>query len=351
MKNIILDYEIIKGGRGLGETQAKYHHLIPQTYMAAWANNSGTLNIEFLNNPGIIQKINKKRIAGRKDNYSIQVGMSLCNQEDADKIFSPLSKHTVEVDGVEVTNSLELNKLFYCFDEWKITREDGSLESNKTIKKKIKRIKKKEIETNWALEYENKWNFLVKKIEDKVLYSTATSISTFNKENIIKFFVSLDWRGYRSNRDFEEVLESYVKDVFSPMEIPTEERILPFLKNEYEEIRHELLLNNYRKLFQDKGNIHKYINFYIQHGELTFLIADGPTYFDTSDNPAFEFTNGATLGLMAVTPRILMIIQQKNNIGSNKYLISHITDDEVQQYNATIRKNASKFVIHPMKDI
>lgn len=45
------------------ETKAKYHHLIPQTYMSAWANQSGTLNIEFLKNPGTIVSRNKENIA------------------------------------------------------------------------------------------------------------------------------------------------------------------------------------------------------------------------------------------------------------------------------------------------
>lgn len=49
------------------ETQAKYHHLIPQTYMSAWANEAGTLQIEFLNNPGVLKQRNKENIAGITD--------------------------------------------------------------------------------------------------------------------------------------------------------------------------------------------------------------------------------------------------------------------------------------------
>lgn len=44
------------------ETQAKYHHLIPQTYMSAWANQSGTLNIEFLNKPGTLSLEIKRKL-------------------------------------------------------------------------------------------------------------------------------------------------------------------------------------------------------------------------------------------------------------------------------------------------
>lgn len=49
------------------EAQAKYHHLIPQTYMSAWANEAGTLQIEFLNNTGVLKQRNKENIAGITD--------------------------------------------------------------------------------------------------------------------------------------------------------------------------------------------------------------------------------------------------------------------------------------------
>ena len=51
----------------MADTQAKYHHLIPQTYMSAWAHGNGTLNVEFLDSPGIIVKRNKEKIAGITD--------------------------------------------------------------------------------------------------------------------------------------------------------------------------------------------------------------------------------------------------------------------------------------------
>lgn len=56
----------------MGETQAKYHHLIPQTYMSAWANDAGTLEVEFLSNPGAFEPKNKDNIAGITDYHSIQ---------------------------------------------------------------------------------------------------------------------------------------------------------------------------------------------------------------------------------------------------------------------------------------
>ena len=44
------------------ETQAKYHHLIPQTYMSAWEKGTRSLQVEFLNDPSVIKTRNKKKL-------------------------------------------------------------------------------------------------------------------------------------------------------------------------------------------------------------------------------------------------------------------------------------------------
>ena len=49
------------------ESQAKSHHLIPQTYMTAWANELGTLQVEFLNKPDISKPRNKENVVGITD--------------------------------------------------------------------------------------------------------------------------------------------------------------------------------------------------------------------------------------------------------------------------------------------
>lgn len=85
----------------------------------------------------------------------------------------------------------------------------------------------------------------------------------------------------------------------------------------------------------------KYTNFH-------FLIADGPTYFDTSDNPSFIFTRNDSLkeGLMPITPKILLA-QGKKTDKEEGYCVTHITDEAVKRYNCVIRSNASEFIIHP----
>lgn len=290
------------------ETQAKYHHLIPQTYMSAWANQSGTLNIEFLSKPGTIVPRNKENIAGITDYHSVQAGMSLCTQEDTDRIFAVLSDYNVEVDGVMITDTMDLNRHFYDFDNWVITRNDGTLVSKKSIKREIEKVKIKDIETNWSIKYENQWDSVVREIEKNILNTTAKYIPAFRKDYLMKFFVALNWRGFQSNKQFEEALELFTKDLLDQIDIPLKERKLSCLETAADEIRHELLLKFYRLYLEDKGVIYKYAEANLQHTGFRFLISDGPTYFDTSDSPSFVFQriDGEWKGIMPITPRIIL---------------------------------------------
>ena len=124
----------------IDEFQVWYHHLILQIFMSAWANDVGTLQVEFLNNPGIFKQRNKENIAGITEYHSIKAGMAICTKDDADKIFSMLAEYSVEIDGQIVSDTLEMNRKFYDFVDWIIRRKDGSLVSKKGIKREIEKI-------------------------------------------------------------------------------------------------------------------------------------------------------------------------------------------------------------------
>lgn len=336
----------------MGETQAKYHHLIPQTYMSAWANAAGSLQIEFLSNPGVLEVRNKEKIAGITDYHSIKAGMVICTKDDADTLFSPLVDYFVEVDGQIITDTLEMNQKFYDFDAWIIRRKDGSLVGKKAIKREIEKIKIKDIETNWSTKYENKWNAVVADLETVLLSSKSDSIKAIHKDYLMKFFVALDWRSILSNEEFQNAFRPFADALLDEIEIPEEERILPSLKTAADEMKHNLLLKYYRKYLDDDGVIYTHAMESLKHTNFHFLISDGPTYFDTSNNPSFTFIRDDDLkeGLMPISPRILMA-QGKCTEDADKYFITHITDEAVKRYNKIIRDNANEFVIHPDEDL
>lgn len=334
------------------DTQAKYHHLIPQTYMSAWANTSGTIKIKFLKNPTIVEKRNKENIAGITDYHSIKAGMPICTKQDADLIFAAVLPFTVELDGEILSDSLALNNKYYDFDRWIITRSDGSPVSKKKLKHEIEQVKIKDIEANWSTKYENNWSIEVSKIESVIQPNKNTTTQAFDKDYLMKFFTALDWRGFNSNKQFEDVYQSLTKAVLESINIPENERVFPFLKTASEEMRHYLLLKYYRDYLNDTGVIYTDASENLKHTSFHFLVADGPTRFITSDTPAFlhKREDGQLVGLLPITPNILMAKGWCSD-GENKYYVSHITDEAVQNYNATIYANADEFVIIPNNDI
>ena len=331
------------------ETQAKYHHLVPQTYMSAWVHGNGTLNVEFIHNPGKIVPRNKDNIAGITDFHSIKAGMPICTKTDADTIFESVLSYFIEYDGKEIQDTLEMNKLYYDFDNWHITRADGTVVSKKKLKREIEKVKIKDIEANWSAKYKNKWGGVVSLIEQKVLNTTDESIEEFEREFITMFFTALDWRGFNSNKQFEEMFSSICLNIqLDKIEIPEEERVLPSLKTAADEMRHYLLLKYYRQYLCNTGVIYQNAIAHLKHTSFHFFVSDGPTQFLTSDTPVFmhNLFDGKMMGLLPITPKILMM-QGRCSEDNDRYYITHITDQEVRHYNEAIRCNADEFVIIP----
>lgn len=331
------------------KTQAKYHHLIPQTYMSAWAYGNGTLNVEFISNPGKVLSRNKENIAGITDFHSIKAGMPICTKTDTDIIFASLMSYTVEYNGKIICDTLEMNDLYYDFDNWKITRSDGTIVSKKSLKNDIEKIKIKDIESKWSLKYENKWGEVVSRIEREVLETTNNKIESFEREFITKFYTALDWRGFNSNQQFEELYDFLIKRIpMDNIDIPEKKRTLQPLKTVPDEIRHCLLLKYYREYLNDVGVIYQNAMANLKHTSFHFLISDGPTKFLTSDTPVFIHNrpDGKIAGILPITPKILMM-QGRCADGDDSYYVSHITDRAVKHYNQSIRNNADKFIIIP----
>lgn len=332
----------------MAETEAKYHHLIPQTYMSAWANSSGTLKVEFVKQPGKIVDRNKENIAGVNDFHSIRAGMPLCTASDAATIFAAVSGYTIKCEGKELTTPLELNKHYYDFDKWTITRTDGSPVAKKRIKNEIDQVKIKDIEVNWSVKYENEWSQEVRKIESAVLTAANGSLPSFDKEYLMRFFTALDWRGFSSNQFFEDLYKRLTQGVLDEVDIPENERMLPSLKTAADEMRHELLLQFFRKYLNDDGVIYKDAMANLAHTNFHFLVADGNMRFITCDSPAFIHTreDGLLVGALPITPRILMA-KGKCSDEDDRFYVTHITDETVARYNTAIWESAEEFVIHP----
>lgn len=327
-------------------TQAKYHHLIPRTYLSAWEHGKGTLNVEFFSEPGAIISRNKDNIAGITEYHSIKAGMPICTQSDTDLIFASLSPYKVILDGKQLSNTLDMNKHFAEFDKWTIIRQDGTKVSKKPILREIEKVKIRDIEQNWSDKYENNWSEEVSRIENNILNFSADRINEFDKEYIMKFFVALDWRSFTSNEQFNTMINILLEGL-EDTEIPQENRIISQAKTAKEEMRHYLLLNYYRQYLNDTGVMFEFVKAYLKKTSFHFLVSDGAAHFITSDNPSFmhKTETGSLIGLLPITPNILLV-QGRDESNTGLYCITHILDEEVQHYNSIIREHAEKFIVY-----
>lgn len=332
----------------MAETKAKYHHLIPRTYLSAWEHGGGTLFIRFLNDKEHIVERNKDKIAGITNYYSIVAGMPIVTKSDADAIFECLSDLEVHYNSEIIADSLELNRIYYDFDNWDVYRMDGTVVSKKKLKSEIDKVKIRDIEDLWSSKYENAWGSIRSDLENSIMNATHGTIPDTHKEYLMKFYTALDWRSIKSNIQFNDAWEWLCKEVLhlDEIDVPEEERGLPILDNAAEEMKHYLLLKFYRKYLNDDGVIYKHAMANLANTSFHFLVADGLETFNTSDNPAFVFrrTDGKLQGVLPLSPRILMV-QGRDSNKETSFCISHISDEAVKRYNIEIEKNASCFIV------
>lgn len=332
----------------MDETKAKYHHLIPRTYLSAWEHGNGTLYVRFKDDKENVIERNKGKIAGITNYYSIIAGMPIVTKDDADAIFACLADLEVHYKDKIISDSLELNKFYYDFENWVIYRKDGSVVSKKKLKSEIEKVKIREIETLWSSKYEDTWGNIRSELESSIINASDGKIPDMHKEYLMKFYTALDWRSIKSNMQFNDAWELLCKKElhFDEIDIPEEERELPMLDNAAEEMKHNLLLKFYRQYLNDSGVIYTHAMANLSNTSFHFLVADGPEMFNTSDNPAFVFSrqDGMLQGVLPLTPRILML-QGRNSGQDSNYYITHITDEAVKRYNLEIEKNASSFIV------
>ena len=331
-------------------SEQKYHHLVPKCYLSAWAEGNGTLLLENLKS-GKVSPGNKGNPFGMKRCYSIEAGMPFCTYSDAKQFFACLSDCKVEYDGSSIDDPLELNSLYYDFDNWIITRSDGRRESNKKIKKQINKVHLLDIEDGWAAQVEDGWPKIVNQLETVALSADEGLIPEFKQEEITRFCVVQDWRTMSSsdalNSAFDWLDDCVLGGLLERINIPEGERRFPAFGTAKDELKHEFLLSSYRKYQNGSGPIEDEILDCLEHTPFDLVTAKGPRFFITSDNPSFVMKgDGAKERLMAVSPRLLLRQVRDREI-SGQYNVVHASLEQVDELNSKIRRKARNLLVLP----
>lgn len=325
----------------------KKHHLVPQAYLSAWADNRENLEVKDKETGGI-QRHKKESIFCRRNYYSISVGMPICTSEDAESILEPLEDYNVIYKGQNVTAPIDLLRIYYDFDEWEI-RKDGiaiSMSTRNSIKDRIKNAKVLKIEEAWSDQYENSWPTVRAEIVNTVTKGDG-DIPEFQKSFLVRFFVMLNWREFSKAEEYKEdvnLLWEPVRSLYDNAEDDDDEPggIKPII-DDYVKAS---LLKRYWEFLNKNGHLYEQAMQDLEHTSILFCIAGRDLRFVTSDNPAFyhKTEEGRCEGIMPVTPKILLILRRQAEQES-VYHVLHINDAMIAQYNDIIEEHATESII------
>jgi len=302
---------------------------------------------------------NTESICWLKYFHSIKAGMLVCSEKDLEDIFDLLNGYIVELEEKVLSSLREYNNNYYRFDEWIIYKYiDGE---KKVIRKKDKNIIKQGIESKnldyieeeWNIQYETKWNGKLDNLLYDIRNTTSDTINAYSKGYFYKFIISINWRGFNGNENYNSFLNRIDQDILpTPIsEWKRENYNVKTVNNEYDDIRHNLLLEEFRNfLFKIKdSSIKNMVSIYINSTTLVFKKATDKTKFITSDDPCLIL--GEKI-MMPLTPDIFVVMEKTTPyIKSDKYYIEQISDSDVKDINNIIKKKSQCYLYSNDKDI
>ncbi len=321
---------------------SKDHHLVARTYLRPWCY-SGDSVFVVDKATGKVENKNINKNFKKRHYHTITAGMPICNDADLKLIYACLSDYKVFYENSELLTLKEYNDHYSFFAEWDIYK--GGIKISKkeknVLRASIDGIKITEIEDLWAKQYEDKWPVKRSFIEQKLEMARGRTIPSFYKGFLMKFVVSMNWRGFLGNESFKETYKLISNSIeLDKIDIPLKERQRLYLETASEEMEHLLLLKNYREFLNNSGNAYEMAKAYIRNLNIRFWVAEGELRFVTSDNPSYisRDIEGETMHIMPVSPNILITIG-KNSDNADHYFIKKASDSDVKKVNADILKN------------
>lgn len=329
-------------------TKAKYHHLVPQTYLKSWTQNGKSIKV-IDKKSGKFETQNIERNFGEIQFHSIVAGMPICEESDLNEIYKILNGCDVFYKEERLNTLFDVNYHYSFKDEWKILKNgfEVSKKEKNIIMSDIEKTKIRDIEELWSKKYEDKWPMLLDIIQQKIELRRSPIIDEFYKGLIMKMVVALNWRGFQGNDIYKDAFCN-VNNItnLKEIQIPKKSRFKSYLENVSDEYEHQILLEKYREFLRNDGIIYHNAKIYIQRLTIKFYIAGGKRDFYTSDNPSFVDKNldGQRVHYFPVTPRILIVIGNYEK-KSNKYYIETINDKNVNDINRIIKENSVRYTV------
>lgn len=400
--------------KGQKKKEPHRHHLISQVYMRGWGFGKGN-NTLFIQerkdmegsfHPPKMRKM--ENLTVKKDYYARPPDSQACTDNERKDFFKPLGNYVVRYEGRILESDIELAACFPYIDKWGISDSNGNIVNNAKIKEEIY-LKQQEIrqfiENGWNTQYETKWHQARLELKNQILDSKESSIIAFEKDYLMRFLLSFDWRSSKSNSLYtdhkrrainekksilfdenlsvslrlqiyaedclktsqeaskrgDDYFSSFFKDLsqeyYGQSESDDEEKKLNLLKEILDSLTSDDVvekppLHAFADFLNNKGMLWETYKKHMNMLTFSFYVATGTEHFISSDNPAFlsEATmpgNSFFIYYFPICPEIMLKSQVATSENLNKYSIERIEDEKVQEFNELIKANCDKFIILP----
>lgn len=332
----------------LPDSEAIYHHRIPQTYMKPWCFSNNSI-WTFDKEKNVSKQHNIENILGRDRYHSIRAGSLYTTQESLEKIFGFLKNYSISFEGKKLSSLDELNTHFFDFEQWEMWYPNGKVVNKRDrniIKQRLISTVDNSIEINWNIHLENDWSNIINILQEtlkKIQKKESVFLTIEDAELIMKYLVMFEWRGLKGKDVVNDIFKT-IEDAFDGVDekIPFSKRINFYDDTAIEELKHGFLLREFDSFIKGRGSMYK--DFEIQRDNLTFLFwVSDKDLLITSDNPCFSFDNesGIKEKIFVALPNLLITLVKKEPKSPHSYRIMELTSEWADYYNKVIFDNAN----------
>ncbi len=320
----------------------KKQHYVPQTYLEAWNDDSNRIYVYQKNDNKLYRHSKVDKVLYENDLYTKTIDdVVILNEEEKKEIFSSLDEYKIyyKSDSEEkiLTTYNDLATYYFDFDNWIITREDGSVVSKKALKDSIEKKRLTDLEKNWKT-IENDWATLRSNIEDSI--KNENLITRDQIDSILEFIVAQKNRTPKALEECTTIIEkvmSPIKELMGDIyEVEKNSLGKSYFKDQIIRYQNEDSKSN---ILIEIDQLKKLQMAFLKPIERKFITSDSPVLTIIDNN----FLKGKYNGIyFPISPDLMIALYRGNN---SQYIVGKLNSNVVRRFNARIKKESLKYYV------
>lgn len=332
---------------------AREQHLVPRTYMRAWAHddNEHIWVYDLKSNKRQPEERTVESINYKNGFHDIKIGDIFIPEEAMEELYGPLRNYKIIVDEKELTSLADYRQHYADYKRWIITDENGNV-ANKNEKNAFKAILDQSryvfIEKAWCDQFEQYWQKYINKFEMKIRCNVGTSIyeptwDEFTK--MMEYVLIYDFRNEYGNSMVNQIIDIALPEEIATLEMPYADRVHKFNKSAGDEYKHASQIKSfYEYLKYREGKIALMLDQYIKNCGISIYLTQEQFPFITSNAPSMVIKriDNVEEHIFAATPTMLVSVHGK--LGNKNFGYKHVKPKEVKRYNKYIAEKSSLII-------